>query len=125
MVPFKNNRGFTFIEVLLAIAIVGLVLSPLFILQTSVVQSISRLSLHLHRIYSAEKFLFESNMDDIQKKEEKIDDPDVFLVYEKKNYTSTEFRDVYSERVMLTWYENNLKYTDTIVALLFKPEHKR
>ena len=129
MIHFKNNNdAFSLIETLLAIAIVGLVLTPLFILQGSLLQSISRLSLQVHRIYAGETFLLEMQLDREQKKEKKIDDPETTMIYERLPFRKGErdtFRDMYLERVVMNWYEDRSKRTESLVMLIFEPEQKK
>lgn len=128
MIHFKNNNdAFSLIEALLAIAIVGIVLTPLFILQGTLLRSISRLSFQIHRIYEGETFLLEMQLHEEQKKEKKIDDPETTILYERLPFRKAEkdmFRDMYLERVTMNWFEDRNKRTDAIAMLLFEPEQK-
>ena len=54
----KNNNGFTLIESMIAIAIVGFVLTPIFVLQTNVFSSALRVADRFHRNVQAAQFSF-------------------------------------------------------------------
>jgi prepilin-type N-terminal cleavage/methylation domain-containing protein len=62
MIPFKNkhNHGFTLIEAMIAIAIVGMTLTPMFILDTNVYNSVTTITQRFHRFLFAKNFIFEA-----------------------------------------------------------------
>ncbi len=60
MIVFKNKDGFTLIEVLLALAIIGLVLGPIFASQTLISQSSRRVTNLFSQLFSAKKMLLET-----------------------------------------------------------------
>lgn len=55
-----SKAGFTTLEVLIAIAIVGFLLAPLLVMQTSALESVARLSSSLDRIFLAKSFLHQA-----------------------------------------------------------------
>lgn len=89
MIRFKNNAGFTLVDVMIAIAIVGIVLTPMFVLQNNVMGSAIRLSERFHRLLRAKNFLFIAQEKEpakatdysVEKKEER---PNTMLSYSLK-----------------------------------------
>ena len=56
---FKNNRkGFSLIEGMIAIAIVGMILAPMFLLESNVFNAVARIAERFHRILFSKQFLF-------------------------------------------------------------------
>lgn len=78
MMNFKNNDGFTLTEVLLAVAIIGLVLTPIFITQSTLLQSVSRISRRMARVFFAKQFLIESTSV-MQLKQKDKEDPSITI----------------------------------------------
>jgi hypothetical protein len=58
MMRFKNNAGFSIIEAMMAITIIGMVLAPIFILETNVFTAVGRLAEGFHRIILSKQFMF-------------------------------------------------------------------
>lgn len=135
MIRFKNNRyGFSFIEAILAIAIVGLVLTPLFLLQGNVIRRVGQWSRYMQRIYKAKNFFIESQRaispDTRQVMlEKKIDDPEAVLKYKIRKVASKsslrKFKNILVEQVALEWEQEGVKRQDKLVSFLFKPERKK
>ena len=55
---FKNKNGFSLIEAMIAIAIIGMILSPMFILETNVFNAVARIAERFHRILLSKQFIF-------------------------------------------------------------------
>jgi prepilin-type N-terminal cleavage/methylation domain-containing protein len=55
-----SKPGFTTIEVLIAIAIIGFLLTPLLVMQTSSLETVARFSSSLDRIFLAQSFLHQA-----------------------------------------------------------------
>lgn len=55
-----SKAGFTTIEVLIAIAIIGFLLAPLLVMQTSSLETVARFSSSLDRIFLAKSFLHQA-----------------------------------------------------------------
>ncbi len=135
MTRFKNNRyGFSFIEAILAVAIVGIVLTPLFLLQGNVIRKIGQWSRYMQRIYEAKNFFIESQRaippDTRQVMlEKKIADPEAVLKYEIREIASKsslrKFKNILVEQVTLEWEQEGLKRQDIVMSFLFKPEPKK
>ncbi len=79
MMRFKNENGFSLIEAMIAIAIIGMILSPMFILETNVFNAVARIAEKFHRILLSKQFMFtvhqkqspEAKEFKLEKKEEK------------------------------------------------------
>jgi prepilin-type N-terminal cleavage/methylation domain-containing protein len=134
MIHFKNNHGFTLIEVLLAIAIVAMSMSTIFVLQMASMRSITRYSRLIERFIQAKNFFLESRaaISDTTRElvlEKMVKKPDLKLKYEIKGVSSDsplkKFRDIRTEMVTLQWYDGNRERKDTLVTFIFKPESKK
>lgn len=55
---FKNNAGFSIIEAMMAITIIGMVLAPIFVLETNVFHAVGRLAEGFARIVLSKQFMF-------------------------------------------------------------------
>ncbi|MDP3889132.1 MAG: prepilin-type N-terminal cleavage/methylation domain-containing protein [bacterium] len=134
MIHSKNSSGFLLIEVLISIAIIGILVTPLFILQGTVFQQVSQMSQRLHRLFFAEHFLIETRrsvQDDVRQftLEKKEENPATVLNYtvgplEKKSSLAT-IPGLLLERVVIQEPKKKPPSVDTIVTFLFKPEQKK
>ncbi len=113
------------IEVMLAVAIMGIVLTPLFALQTQVVRSVVQRANHLRRLLEAEQFL--ATMHRTQPEDAKQ------ATVQEKGFTY-ELRpvgdasalkgipDMYREQVTYSWRQENRPQKERALYFLFKPE---
>lgn len=94
MIDLQNKtKGFGLIEAMLAIAIMGLVLAPMFLLQTNVFNAVMRGADRFSRLILAKNFLYSAQQDEpiesrdysVEKKEEK---PMTLLSYKLKPVSS-------------------------------------
>lgn len=137
MIVFKNKNnpnknGFTLPEVLLSLAIIALILTPIFINQAVISRNVGRASRMLARIFVAKKILLESELalaPEIQelKSEKKVDIPRTTFLYELKKISDTSalknFKNVLIESI--SWSDTPVKgKQDRLVTLLYKPEQK-
>lgn len=138
MIHFKNNftshSGFTLVEVLLALAITALVLTPLFTSQSSIFAATVRYSQLMQRILVADTFLQESHRvvaPDTQQvtfeKQHAI--PQAQLVYGVNkvadNSVLKNFSDMYVEKVSFTWMDGNRKRQSVIGGFVHKPKKRQ
>lgn len=131
---FRNKSGFTLIEVLLAMAIIGLVLTPIFSIQLSVLRSNSKASQTLARIFLGKQFLVENEFslkaDEQEKRiEKKIDRPPTTLIYQlgkiPENSALKKFKNVLLETVTMQWVDRQgKKRQEKLVTFVHKPETK-
>jgi prepilin-type N-terminal cleavage/methylation domain-containing protein len=130
----SNRQGFTLIEVLLAMAIMALVLTPIFVTQGTLLQSVSKVSRKMARIFFEKQFLFDTAFKtQLQEQkdtplitiEKNFNDPEVFLTYEvlpiPKNSKLVNFADVYIERVKSRLQQDNKNQQIDLVTFAFKP----
>lgn len=123
----KNNRGFSLIEVLLAVAIVAMVITPIFILQASAARAVGRKAKLYDRIVAGYSFLIECSF--IPKPREndakKIDQPVVELRYAATEpsgkSTLAEIPHLMVDRVTINWLERTAKKEDKVIAVRYQP----
>lgn len=134
MILFKNHKAFTLIEAMFAIAITALVLTPLFILQSTILQQVSRASNKISRIFIAKQFMHEARQAiplDTQKftLEKKIDNPLTFLKYEinplSEKSSLAQIKNLYIEHIIITWEDGTKKKKNKLVSFIYKPERKQ
>lgn len=128
----KSKFGFTLIEVLLAMAIIGLILTPIFSIQLGVMRSNSRASEILARIFLGKQFLVDSEFqlkpeDQEKRVEKKIEKPLTTLIYELKrvpdNSALKKFKNILIESVSMQWIDRQgKKRQERLVTFVFKPE---
>ncbi|MEX0848691.1 MAG: prepilin-type N-terminal cleavage/methylation domain-containing protein [Candidatus Dependentiae bacterium] len=134
MIHSKSN-GFTLIEVLLAMTLVGVVLTPIYSLQNTVFTRVLKMVNAVERMFVAyDFFLDEENVlrQNRKKKKEqkkitkKIDDPSTELIYEvqdvpKDSALQKNFNNLYIEKTTWDWQEGNKKRSDQFINILFEP----
>ena len=134
MIHFKNHSAFTLIVTMFAIAITAIVLTPLFILQGSILQQVSRASHKIERIFLAQQFMYEAKrampLDTREfTLEKKIDNPTTFLKYEIRatplKSSLAQINDLYIESVAISWKDGTQKRQNKIVNFVYKPKHKK
>jgi len=128
----KVKEGFTLTEVLIAVAMIGLLLSPLFITQGSLLLNIAERSRIFERILKAKNFYWVAQQKAAQqeqvefKLDKKIDNPPMILKYQivprSDQSRLKDFKDVYLEFVTIEWKDGNKKREDALVSLIFKPK---
>ena len=114
MIHSKSSSGFTFIEALLAVAIFGLVMTPLFITQGITLSGVARASRHMHRMFFAHNFLYDARRavaEDAKDLalEKRVDGLPTQLKYslgpvDKKSSLKNE-HGLHREQIVLTWEE--------------------
>lgn len=133
MTNFKNHDGFTLIEAMLAITIAALVLTPVFILQGTVLQSIMRLSHRIERLFLAQQFLYESRNIKPEAREfsldKKIEEPQTILKYTMtsvpKKSQLANVPGLRIERVTVKWQDQGIERQDRLISFVYKPEQKK
>lgn len=130
MIHFKNNDGLSLIEVMIAMALIAIIFTPIFILQGNVLQRVSRMSLRFKRIMQAENLLYKARQQQpINAKDFTLQETDSLgtnYVYTeqpvaKDSRLSTLARQLYGERVVITWEEQGKPQRDAIVTYKYKP----
>ncbi len=134
MIHSKNSHGvggFTLIEALMAITILALIITPLFILQGSILRNVTYFSQRLRRVFLAKNFLFEMRIEAEKQQaeqafalEKKIDEPLTQLAYKREKLSKksalSSLEDLYVERVTATWEQQGQQLTQEIVSIVHK-----
>lgn len=130
MIHSKNNDGFTLIEVLLALSLMAMILTPILITQSSIMVSVGYFSGIFRRINIAKNYLVVAHKNSLEDKktgQSSIDDPPTTLTYKQDKVSGViakQFKDIYRETVRIEWTEDNRKHEDMLVSFIFKPEKK-
>lgn len=121
-------------EVLLALAIIGIVLTSLFSLQSTVLTRIAGTSGKIMRFLAAENFLIDARQklpaqDSGQIAQEKtITNPTMTMHYQAKNIPQEGYfkktPGMVQEEMEITWKDGKSTRSEFIVTLLYKPEKK-
>jgi len=133
MIVSKSKKGFTLIEVLIALAIVGMALTPLLLNQSSLVLRVAENARKIKRIFAAENFMVTSFIEfekDPQKKKnvKKIEEPEIQLSYrisKPSEKIKKEFKDIYTTNVTTERKEQEKAQKEKLVNFLFLPELKK
>lgn len=135
MIHSKNkSSGFTLVEVLLSLAIIGIVLTPIFLIQSLVLRRTSAGARQFSRLMNAKDFLVDQQFENIQEAQEvsaerKITNPPTTLVFSSKklpeNSALKKFKHIMLDTVTLQWTEQNKKRQEKLVTFTFKPEEPK
>ncbi len=130
MIRSKNSCGFTLIEVVLAVAIMAAILTPLFISEGAALLCVGRFSEAYRRIVAARSYLCVARRDEQAKKKtapRTLAEPPVTLTYvcEKAAGTiGTKFKDMRRQLVKIEWTEDSRKKSDLLVSFAFVPSEQ-
>ena len=135
MIHFKSRSaqsGFMLMEVLLTIAIVGMVITPILMLQTNALRGLYRFSSRITLLFPAKNFLMESVVQAPQKKDQKVTEkkeitsPRATLTYTQrpvgKNSAFKDIKDLHRASVVA---ESSRKAKESIVHFIYQPERKK
>lgn len=133
MMNLKNRDGFTLIEVLIALGMIGLVLTPIFVVQSTVMKTISNYSEQLVRVFAGQAFLGQMHMQqvldpDLAQETKKIDDPESTLEYSfddiDEQSSLSSFKDVGLQEVVVNWDSIEGKEQVTLATFFYDPEQE-
>ncbi len=133
MIYFKNRNGFTLIEVMITLGIIGLVLTPVFVLQSTTMRVMGQYSQQLVRVLAGQVFFGQMQMQrainpDIEKETKKIDDPESTFEYSfadiDQKSTLANFKDVGLQEVVIKWHSLWGPEEDTLVSFVYDPEEQ-
>lgn len=136
MIRLNNKSGFTLIEVLLATALVGIALGPIYFLQNTMFNRVMRKAEEIERMFIAyDFFLSQPKKEPSAKIEPKkvsktVDHPKTQLTYEIKDVPKDsvlykDFEHLYIEKVSWTWSVLGTSYNDVFVHIVFEPPSKK
>ena len=126
-----KNRGFTLIEVLLAMAIFMFAMMPLIDLGSMLLTQASRRARNMQRMLMAESFMFENRIlqryGQSPKKSKKVPELDTTLTYQTKPVSAElkSFKNVAVEQVIIEWQERGKKRVERLVSFVPKVEGKK
>ena len=130
-----NQPGISFIEVILAVFIVGTVLTSLLLLQGTAFSGLATISARLDRVFIIKEYLAQKVIARTKKEKgaekspqtKKIDDPKTTITYELKKpprESSLKLQEhIKIEKCTAEWDEFALKLRETMITFLFKPDH--
>lgn len=131
----ESKPGFTLIEVLLSLAIIGMVLTPIFLIQQLVLRRSSSSAHLFSRLIQAKDFLVDQQFENIQEAqgataEKKITNPPTTLIFSSKklpeNSSLKKFKHIMVDSVTMQWIEErNRKRQEKLVTFSFKPEESK
>jgi prepilin-type N-terminal cleavage/methylation domain-containing protein len=131
MIRFRNNNhGFTLIEAMIAVAIMGIILAPMFLLETNVFNAMARTAEQFHRLIFAKNFLYtaqqqeplESTAYTLEKKEDR---PLSMVRYQlqpiQQQSSLSSIKRLYRQEVVASGVQKGSP-EGRIVHFIFKPE---
>jgi len=136
MIHFKNHNGFTLIEVILALAITGLVLTPVFIIYTTILQRVTKASKQLNMILYCKELLGQARQkQEPDAQEFKLEKPvaefDATVKYElnksiDQKSALASLPGLHREVVTIDWTDLGEKQQERLVTFVYKkPEQKK
>jgi len=135
MIPSNNHNGFTFIEIVLTVALIGAVLAPLFSVQYNVLRLITRASDRVSRIFLLGNIFQEAEYKDKPVSEKgltgtkKITDPETDLTYivktPDKSSSLKKLHDVYIVQTTATWNRAGIAYKENMLSFMYQPKPKK
>lgn len=127
MIHSENKQGFTLVEVLLSIMIIGIVITALMSTQSNMLFYIETLSNQFSRLVLAKNLLYQTRLNGKSSAQAKTKEPETTFKYSQKKATGNigkQFKGLYLEQVEYEWTNENKKQSDKIVSFIFKPEKK-
>jgi Tfp pilus assembly protein PilV len=138
MKNFKNHNhtfsGMTFIEVVLAVFMLGSLLSSLLLLQSNVLKNVFQFSSRAERVLLMKDRLIKAALsrekkEKEEKKIEEIKEPLTTINYELKKLSEDSslkiFKNIVIEKVTAEWDYWGTKEKESMITFLYKPEKKK
>jgi prepilin-type N-terminal cleavage/methylation domain-containing protein len=136
MIHFKNSSGFTLVEVVLSLMIMGLVYGSVYVSQGSAIRVVKVFALRLSRLLAAKELLIEmttgkegESAEQVRKdKQLKEDGPVTHLTYTQEPAASgaiKDFKDIVVQKVKAEWQEDRSAHTELLVTFAFKPKKEK
>jgi prepilin-type N-terminal cleavage/methylation domain-containing protein len=133
MIASRNKKGFTLGEVLIAVTIIGLVMTPIYVLEGRTYRAILNATHRLERFIIGTVFMTQTGIEKEKEPhsvvEKKSARPAMNMRYQMmevpKESLLKDVKNLYLERVTLTWQEGKKKMEETIVMFHHRPEVKK
>lgn len=134
---FKNHKfGFTLIEVMLSIMIAAVILAPIFLMHTTIMQRVNKSSRAYDALILCKNFLNEARQKQepdvqnfsLQKKEPVLDTSLTYSLDKGVDQKSTlaALKGLHREVVTISWQENEQKKEEQLIGFVYKkPEQKK
>lgn len=125
MIHSESNQGFTLVEVMISVLIIGTALTAIMSTQSVMLLSIKKITEQFSRIVLAKNFLYQTRLAEKKSANSKIQTPETSFKYTQQKASGSigqHFKDLYREQLSWEWTDGSKKYTDTIVSLIFKPK---
>lgn len=129
MIHFKSD-GFTLVEAIIALVVMALILTPLYVLQTTTIIAVTHRSLLLDRLLYAKTMLINARRampKDARtfEQEKKSQKPVTNMKYSLKELPAEsivkKIPNLLLEQVTMQWKEEGKTYNETVSMIIFKP----
>lgn len=122
------NKGFSLLEAMIAVTIMGMILAPLFLLEGTVFNGVTKVTEQFRRYLFAHNFLYQVSREQSPKVrdftlEQKKELPPTTLDYKMKKVSDGVFKNqknLYRQEVIITAKDKKIP-KDSLVTYLFKP----
>ena len=123
------RNGFAFVEVVMALVVIGFMLTGLLTLQSSSFRRVVINTLRIDRFYPVKLLLISTLKQPLKKGQTKVEsrneDFDLALVYEQKEPSGASelarFKGLYQRKVMSTWFEQGRERLQEVISYGFAP----
>ncbi|MBN1549284.1 prepilin-type N-terminal cleavage/methylation domain-containing protein [Candidatus Babeliales bacterium] len=131
-----HYRGFTFVEVVLTIALIGFILTPLLVVQNNVLRLVMKSSDRARRIFILKNAFSEAainvdNEEDVTNRsfEKQYEVPHMSLKYTVmpivKESSLKGFSEVYLLKAYGSWQRMYQEHSETMISFLFVPPNEK
>lgn len=132
----NHNKGFTLIEVMMAMMIASLTLAPIFLMFTAIIRQVNKSSRAYDYSLVGKNFLYEARQKQepeaqdfsLEKKETEFDTTLAYSLNKGVGEQSAlkALQGLHRETVTISWQENGQQKQDKLVAFVYKkPEQKK
>lgn len=133
MIRSKNKQAFTLIEVLIALAIIGIAFGPIYFAQGTIFKRIVNSVAAIERMFIAYDFFVDKQRDDQigdKRVTETVDNPKTDMAYQmtpmpKESVLSKTCNHLFVQKASWKWRDVNVSYQDTFVSIIFNPPPKK
>lgn len=137
MIRFKNHKkfGFTLMEVMLAMMIIGIILAPIFSLHQMIMQRMSKSSKRLYALLAGKTLLYQARQEqDAQAleftRDKKFEEASVDAKYTLQKIADsksslTQFEGLCKETIVLQWSELGKQQDEKLIAYVYKQSEQK
>jgi prepilin-type N-terminal cleavage/methylation domain-containing protein len=135
MIHFRSHNGFTLLEIMLSLVIVGIVLGPIFLLHGAIMQRMNTVSHQFYGILVGKQLFYQAR----QKQDPQAFEFTMNNQGEHETFTCTynlyssvadqsslySITDLRKEIVTITWQEHGKKRAESIVSFIYKEAEQK